>query len=102
MAELRELVHVLRSKNAGPFQITFDLIFKDQQTFERAEASGVFAPGALAKVLNYRGQDVRVVYFPPARAIKITVPRTHSSGSFGDTDVYGCQQHVPRLELDIS
>lgn len=101
MTKLRDMVRVLRSKNAGPFQVTFDLLFRDRASFERASQSPVFAREALAGVLRYPPEHISVVVFPPANAIKITVPRAHSSGAVGDTDVYGCQQHAPLLDLDV-
>ena len=30
-----------------------------------------------------------------------TLPRLVPSGDFGDTDVYGCQQHAPLLDVDL-
>ncbi|MBI4183944.1 MAG: DUF4387 domain-containing protein [Proteobacteria bacterium] len=102
MPRLREMVKVLRSKNAGPFALTFDILFKDESLFRRALASGAFAPAALAALLDFPTDRIRVVPFPPAWAIKVTVPRRHSSGSFDDTDVFGCQQHAPLLDLEIA
>jgi hypothetical protein len=29
-----DLVKIIRSKNAGPFELTFDIIFKDKETYE--------------------------------------------------------------------
>jgi len=101
VARLRDLCHTLRSKNAGPFQITFDAIFRTEDEFQRARESGVFTPGNLAQVLRYPGQDIKVVFYPAGKAIKVTVPRRAPSGSFDDTDVFGCQQHAPLLDLDI-
>jgi hypothetical protein len=40
-------------------------------------------------------------YYPFARAVKFCLRRPVSSGAAGDSDVYGAQQHVPLLELDI-
>ncbi|MCB1854166.1 MAG: DUF4387 family protein, partial [Halieaceae bacterium] len=37
------------------------------------------------------------IYFDPALAIKICLPREVSSGAPGDRDVYGAQQHAPLL-----
>ena len=37
MARMRELASVIRSKNAGPFEITFDILFADAETYRRVE-----------------------------------------------------------------
>jgi hypothetical protein len=44
---------------------------------------------------------ISVVEFEPALAIKVTIKRARSSGAFGETDVYGAQQHAPLLSLEI-
>ncbi|MFH1602346.1 MAG: DUF4387 family protein, partial [Pseudomonadota bacterium] len=74
MAKLKDIAHMLRSKNAGPFQLTFDAIFRTEEGFKHACGSGVFTPGNLGKVLRYPDQQIRVVFYPPGKAIKITVP----------------------------
>ena len=32
--KLIDLAKVIRSKNSGPYEITFDIIFKDRETFD--------------------------------------------------------------------
>jgi len=44
---------------------------------------------------------VNIIYFDPARAVKITLVGPMVSGSMGETDVYGGQQHAPLLGLRI-
>ena len=104
MSTLGELAQVLRSKNAGPFLITIDVMFESADTFRRVAASGVLTPATIAERYGLRGQDVRVVDYPAAKAIKITLPRlwgARGAGSAGDRDVYGAQQHAPLLSLTI-
>jgi hypothetical protein len=36
-----------------------------------------------------------------ANAIKITLRRPRTQGSFGESDIYGCQQHVPLLGIAV-
>ena len=43
----------------------------------------------------------KVIFFDPALAVKIGLPRLIRSGSPGDTDVYGAQQHAPMLTIDL-
>ena len=52
------------------------------------------------KLFGVGEQDIiGIVEFPPAYAIKITMRRPVPSGSPGDSDVYGAQQHAPLLDL---
>lgn len=41
---------------------------------------------------------INIVSFPQVLAIKATILRSRPSGAFGDTDVYGAQQHSPLLK----
>ena len=104
MSTLGELAQVLRSKNAGPFLITIDVMFDSMETFQRVASSGALTPAAVAERYGLPAEDVRVVDYPRAKAIKITLPRLwgkRGAGSPGDRDVYGAQQHAPLLSLAI-
>ena len=95
---LVDLADVIRSKNSGPYEITFDIIFKDEKMFQTVAQAGVISPEAFAELYHIkRDQVLSVVNFPPAKAIKITIARPIASGSLGETDVYGAQQHGPLL-----
>jgi hypothetical protein len=101
---LGELADVMRSKNAGPFQITIDLMFNDRATYDRVIGSGAIAAKVIAPLYGVPEELVRIMPFERVRAIKITVPRTtgaHGSGSAFDRDVYGAQQHGPLVDLPI-
>ncbi|NQW84213.1 MAG: DUF4387 domain-containing protein [Alcaligenaceae bacterium] len=101
MPRLAEIATVIRSKNAGPLTLSFDLIFPTDQSFEAATRAQALRPIALARLYNVAPADVIVTPYRVARAIKIAMPRTIVSGSPGDHDVYGAQQHVPLLDLEI-
>jgi Domain of unknown function (DUF4387) len=99
---LKDLAQVVRSKNAGPFEITFDMIFSDQPTYERVKMSNVITKETIANLYQIHLEDiVELVYFDQAYAIKFTIKRTISSGAPGERDTYGAQQHAPLLELMI-
>ncbi|HTH98362.1 MAG TPA: DUF4387 domain-containing protein [Stellaceae bacterium] len=104
MARLEDLASVLRSKNAGPFQITIDVLFEDEATYRRVRDSAAMTPAAIAPLYGVPGQLVNVIPFDRVRAIKITFPRQsgeRGSGSAFDRDVYGAQQHGPLAEVEI-
>jgi hypothetical protein len=101
MTRLFDVAKVIRSKNAGPLVISFDLLFKDQQAFAEAVRSPNLTAGALASIFNRSTDDLVVIHYPAAHAIKISMPRLIVSGSPGDGDVYGSQQHAPLLGLTL-
>ncbi|MAI48152.1 MAG: DUF4387 domain-containing protein [Hyphomicrobiaceae bacterium TMED74] len=101
MATLAELTNVLRSKNAGALLVTLDLMFEDDATYERVRDSGVLTDTLIADLYSVSQNEVSIIPYDVAKAIKITVPRLVPSGSFGDTDIYGAQQHAPLLNIEI-
>ncbi len=101
MAKLVEIAKVVRGKNAGALQLTLDVMFEDDETYRRVRDCGVLSPRMIAPLYGVTDNEVAIIPFDVARAIKITVPRRFRSGSPGDTDVYGAQQHVPLMKIDI-
>ena len=101
-ARLYDLAKVLRSKNAGPFELTIDIIFDDEEKYQIVKRSGVISRDLVCRLYGVRPEDVyHVVFFDAARAIKITTKRPTDSGTIGDTDVYGAQQHAPLIDVMI-
>ena len=101
MTSLSELTSVLRSKNAGALLCTLDLMFANQETYERVRDCDAINSERIASLYNVSQNQVSIIPYDVAYAIKITVPRLVPSGSFGDTDIYGAQQHGPLLEIQI-
>lgn len=102
MAALYELAKVLRSKNAGPFELTFDILFDSKETYERVKASGKINLQTICELYNLSEDQVEhIVFFDQALGIKITIFRDISSGTVGDRDVYGAQQHAPLMNIMI-
>jgi len=102
--KLRDVASVIRSKNAGPFELTLDVLLKDDETFEMLRRADVINPKTIATLYKIPESDViAIVYFPNARAIKATIVRPMASGALGERDVYGAQQHGPLMtfEFDI-
>ena len=104
MARLRDIAAVLRSKNAGPFQLTVDVLFDDEAAYRRVLASGALGPARIGALHGVEAQMVRVIPFDRVRAVKVTLPRrpgARGSGSAFDRDVYGAQQHGPVADIEI-
>jgi hypothetical protein len=101
--KLSELAKVIRSKNAGPFELTFDVMFDDPETYALVRDSGVLG-GELMQRLYRVGADevLSTHFFDAALSFKATIARKVGSGTVGDTDVFGAQQHAPLLDVEIS
>ena len=99
---LVELARVIRSKNAGPFRITMDVMFEDQSTFEAVKRSGVITPALISRLYSIPPEDVLVcTTYEPSRAIKVSIRRPIGSGDPTESDVYGCQQHIPLMNIEV-
>jgi hypothetical protein len=101
MALLRDVAKVCKSKNAGPFELTVDVVFEDAATFQRVKTTGVLCAALFARLYNVPEEHVLFTPYDAAFAFKATFPRLVPAGDFGDTDVYGCQQHAPLLDVDL-
>lgn len=100
--KLADITDIIRSKNAGPYELTFDIMFKDFSWFEKVCAAKVFHTKLIAERFKIPEADVLgILEFRPAKAIKITIRRPFPSGNIGETDVYGAQQHGPLLDLEF-
>lgn len=95
------LAKLVRSKNAGPFTITIDIMFDDPAAYERVRASQVISAQRVAELYRVDAAQVFYTEHDAALALKISIPRRHASGSIGDTDVFGGQFHGPLVDLLI-
>jgi hypothetical protein len=99
---LSELAKTIRSKNAGVNKITFDVIFRDRENYERVKRSGVLTRASVAALYRIPAERISdFVEYDPAFAIKFTIYRQRPSGSVGDGDIFGAQQYAPLLSLGV-
>ena len=100
--KLVDITNIIRSKNAGPYELTFDLMFKTPEWFEKVCRANVINEELICEKYKIQPEDIiKIVEFSPASAIKITIKRPIPSGSLSETDVYGAQQHAPLLDLEF-
>lgn len=100
--KLIEIASVIRSKNSGPYELTFDVIFKDFETYGKVKAANAINKDNFSELYGIDKRDIlHLVYFDPAKAVKVTICRPIPSGALGETDVYGAQQHAPLMGLEV-
>ena len=78
---LSEVADIIRSKNAGPFRITLDVLFRDAATFRAVRDSGAITRDSVARAYGIA---------PPELAKSATCPRCGSTDTeevsrFGST-----------------
>jgi uncharacterized protein DUF4387 len=98
---IRDVAQLVRSKNAGPFWLTFDVMFADANTYQQVRDSHVLDLPAILQLYPQDPRGVKVFACDAALAIKVSFPRPHSSGSPLDGDVFGGQQYAPLLDVTV-
>ena len=100
---LYDAAAIVRSKNAGPFRLTLDILFKDRVVYEQVKRSGEITAQTIAGLYNLPADRVTdFVWFDPGKALKATLIRPVSSGAPRDSDIYGAQQHAPLLGITVT
>ncbi|WP_313623890.1 DUF4387 domain-containing protein [Achromobacter sp.] len=101
--KLSELAKTIRSKNAGVNKITFDIIFRDRDTYDAVRRSRALTRRAMADLYAIGEERISdFVEYDPGLAIKFTIYRLRPSGSAGDGDIFGAQQYAPLLDLPVT
>ena len=102
MTRLVDIAKIIRSKNSGPFELTLDVMFDDPAVFQKVCDRKLICKKTVAALYHMKEEDVlSIIEFPVAMAIKATVVRPLPSGAIGERDVYGAQQHVPLMQLEV-
>lgn len=97
---LREIADIVRSKNAGPYRITFDILCRERANYELIRDSGAITPATVARAYGLSDSDISSFFaIDQANAIKVTIRRPRAQGASGEGDMYGCQQHVPLMNM---
>ena len=94
-----ELAKILRSKNAGPLYITFDIMFDDNDKMQTVLKG--LSKEKIATAYDTDISKIEIIPYDIVNSIKVTFPRKYISGSIFDDDVYGCQQHLPLANIEI-
>ena len=97
---IMKVAQVIRSKNSGPYELTLDIIFKERRYYELFKKKKLITADKIAALYGVdKAAVLKIIYFEPSQAIKVTLKRKIPSGTPGDTDIYGAQQHAPLLNI---
>lgn len=102
-----DLARVLRSKCAGPFEVTFDILFGSKEEYILVRDSGLLSNDVVARALGVRvDQLIWSGFFEPALAFKATIPRIRhgklvAAGSFMENDMHGSQEYLGLMNVEL-
>lgn len=98
---LGDLAKLIRSKNAGPWMMTIDVMLPDAETFEMVVRSRVLTSERVGPLLGIAPSDIDLYEYAPAHTVKISFPRSLPNGHPHDTDIFGGQQFAPLVKLSV-
>ena len=100
--KLVQLASLIRSKNAGPFWLTFDIMFSNEESYLRVKRSCALNISMFANLYQCDPETVRFFECDNALAFKFSIPRPLTQGELGDGDMHGGQQFVPLMNVEIT
>ena len=96
--DIVDRLKVLRSKNAGPFVVTFDVVFRQVEDYEVLKEQ--LSKDKIAAAFQVPEADVLPFAFVDALlAAKLSIKRRRPCGHPGDPDCYGMNQEKPLAML---
>lgn len=104
---LGDIASVLRSKNAGPYEVTFDVMFDSPPLYTLIKNSNLLTTALISKLYSIDEEDVVYCgFFDQAMAFKATIPRMKAgkrsaSGGFMENDVHGSGQYLPLMKVQL-
>lgn len=120
---LADIAPVIRSKNAGPYEITLDVVFSSREIYEIIKSSSLLTPSLICQLYHIGESDIIWCgFYNQALAWKCTIPRFGDvvplgaggfragqekrkvipNGSFMESDVHASQQYAGLLSLELS
>jgi len=101
MPKLKDVCRHVRSKNAGPFWVTFDLFFKSQEDFDQYSNDPALGPELFANTFGADPNLVQHYPVPSLNVVKISYARASSQGGMVERDMHCGQQFVRILDVEL-
>ncbi len=101
MRKLREVCRYIRSKQAGPFWVTFDIYFDSRENFDRYHDSPALSVEQFARLYGADPDYVKRIPVPQLSMIKISYPRPTPQGGRVERDMHAGQQYVRLLDVEV-
>lgn len=101
MVKVRDVCRHVRSKNAGPFWVTFDLFFDGAENYLKYHASPALSPQLFARLYGTDPALVKTIPVEDLAMVKISYPRATPQGGMEERDMHSGQQYVRLLEVEL-
>jgi hypothetical protein len=104
---LGSISKLLRSKNAGPYEITLDIMFDSEEKYQLVKRSSMLKTVSMARLFGISEDEiVWDGFFDQALAYKVTIPRLRNgkpatSGGYMENDVHGSQMYIGLMNMEL-
>lgn len=101
MVKVRDVCRHIRSKQAGPFWVTFDIFFEGPESYRRYHASPALSPALFADLYGTDPAMVKTIPVDALAMVKISYPRATPHGGIEERDMHSGQQYVRLLDVEL-
>lgn len=101
MPKLYDVCRHVRSKVAGPFWVTIDLMFDSQENYDRYVQSPALDAASIGRIYGVDPEKVLHYPVPSLKVLKISYPRPTSQGGVEERDLHSGQQYTYLLDLEL-
>lgn len=101
MARIQDICRHIRTKNAGPFWITADLFFQDEETYRTYRNSPKIGPELFKELFGADPRWTKRIPVDHLRMIKISFVRPHPQGWKHERDMHSGQLFSRLLNVEI-
>lgn len=102
MPKVKEVCRHVRSKVAGPFWVTIDLMFDSQENYDRYSQNEALSADSIGRIYDVEPAAVRHYPVPTLKVLKISYPRKTPQGGVEERDLHSGQQYTYILDLELS
>jgi len=101
MSKVGEVCRHIRSKNAGPFWVTIDLFFRNEELYRRYRDTLALGPEVIERLYGTDPDLVKRLPVDALRMVKISFPRAKPQGWMGERDMHAGQHYARLLDVEI-
>ena len=101
MPKVKDVCRTVRSKVAGPFWVTMDLMFDGQENYDRYCQSPALSAESIGRIYDVDPAEVKHCPVPNLKVLKISYPRKSSQGGVEERDLHSGQQYTYIMNVEL-
>ena len=101
MATLSEVAKYVRSKVAGPFWVTIEIFFDDDESYNKVKNSKNISSKLIAETYEVDEKKVKMFHMDNIRVIKFSYPRPKAQGHRYENDMHSGQQYTLVMDAEV-